>query len=185
MQKIEYRKSTLQSYFRVVINKRNPISMRFTSYLSVLLLFVLGACNWILKPDIIGWIEYDPELDDAGFELCDEEASRRGKLTYPRYKEGRRDLKAFLIENTQNLIEKEGENGHIIIRFLVNCKSKVGRFRTEQLGRDYKSKAFDETIIASLISSLHSIQEWQLPENTDGYIFITCKIENGKLVDVI
>lgn len=159
--------------------------MRLLSFSSLFLLFTLNSCNWILQPDMIGWIEFDPQLDTTAFQLCNEEKARRGHIRYPTYKEGKRDLKAYFMEKANNLVEKQGEDGHIVIRFLVNCKGETGRFRTEQLNLNYKVKAFSPHIAQQLLGHLEGISEWWLPEKMDGYGFVTFKIKDGQLVDVI
>ncbi|MEM9991212.1 MAG: hypothetical protein AAF738_05570 [Bacteroidota bacterium] len=144
-----------------------------------------NACNWLWKPDRIGWIPFDSKQDAFDFELCDEERARQGQIYHPRYQEGKRDLRAYLLQEAQDLHFQLGESGHITLRFLVNCKGQSGRFRVEQLGSDYKTKIFDGAIVDVLLQGVQQIENWELPPEQDGFAVITCKIKDGQLVDVI
>ncbi len=159
--------------------------MRLFTYILLLAsICSLQSCDKLLQPDMIGWIPFDPTLDDTNFQLCDEAAARGGRVHYPRYKEGKRDLKQYFMQNVQ-LPNPNGQNGHIVIRFLVNCKGNAGRFRMEQLGRDYKAREFAVHIPQTILQTMQEIDNWYLPEGMDGYGFVTFKIEDGQLVDVI
>jgi hypothetical protein len=82
-------------------------------------------------------------------------------------------------------------NGYITFRFRVDCQGKVMKqVQVLQTDEKYKSYHFDKGFVNELFSFFKTLNKWKIgmqPQNKPiSYIaFITFKIENGKVVNII
>lgn len=164
-------------------------------FLILILLTPLYLCGQIPEKKIdyplqVGDIYFDSKIDDPNFKLCDEDRVFQyynfGKgLQYSgekikinqHFKDG---LKAK---------EQKDESGFLTIRFVVNCHGKTGRFRIQGMNNDYKEKTFNENLTSQLLSLTRQLDGWIVGEyegkTYDYYQYLTFKIENGKLIEVM
>lgn len=142
-------------------------------------------------PATVGDIEFDEKLDDPAFKKCAPE-----KLISLQYYYGTKGFayqgeKLAIIEKLQNeKISSESKmNGYITVRFLVNCEGKTGLFRVQQMNADLKETAPDKELGDRLLRFTKSLDGWMPKEikgfKTGYYQYLTYKIENGKVSEVL
>ena len=81
-------------------------------------------------------------------------------------------------------------NGYIRIRFMVNCKGKIGRFSLQEMDRDYKEKRFPLEITQQLFDLVSQLDgwlpsKWKQNEPVDYYVHIGFKIKNGQIEEIL
>lgn len=101
---------------------------------------------------------------------------------------------AHILKETQAYMSKQGqweaENGYVRIRFLINCEGETAFWSIQTTDRNFKAKQFPKAMVKSLLDFTVSLDEW-MPNTVDGiseiddYRFITFKIENGEVVEII
>jgi hypothetical protein len=160
--------------------------------LFILLIFPLSVCAQTAEVHkdkiMVSYIEFDPSLDDSAFKICND------TLVYPyfyisiSYKGGKRAIWNY-IESNYKTLEGNTESGYITLRFIINCKGETGRFRMEQLSKDYQPYKFDDDISQQLLGLVKEMKEWQPAKHKevvfDTIFYLTFKIENGKPVDLL
>ena len=142
-------------------------------------------------PATVGDIEFDEKLDDPAFKKCTPE-----KLISLQYYQGTKEFdykgeKIAIIEKLQreNISSETKMNGYITVRFLVNCEGKTGLFRVQQMNADLKETAPDKELGEKLLRFTKSLDGW-IPKEIKGfktgyYQYLTYKIENGKVSEVL
>lgn len=101
---------------------------------------------------------------------------------------GKGRLRSILKENLDS--EKlGGESGYLTYRFVVNCNGEAGWFVTEEAGLDYEKKQFSEDCRLYLYEILKAEKEWKNlvigTEPRDAYTYITFKIKNGDIIELL
>jgi hypothetical protein len=137
----------------------------------------------------VGDIYFDSTIDDPDFKLCDENRV----FQYYNFGKGLQyhGEKIKINEHFNGLIAKEqkDESGFLTIRFIVNCQGKTGRYRVQGMNNDYKEKAFNKNLTSQLLSLTKQLDGWVVGEYEgkayDYYQYLTFKIENGKLIEIM
>lgn len=138
----------------------------------------------------VGDIPFDPKLDDPSFTPCDEERA----VQYYGFGEGIRyeGEKARIIRIYQEQYDKgslAGEDGYIIIRFMVNCEGETGRFRMDEMDQGYEPKSFSPKISTQIFEIAKSLDGWKpgiYQENKyDYYQLLTFKILDSEISEII
>lgn len=161
----------------------------------LLLLPLLNYCqtakNAIPKyPAHVGDLVFDEKLDDGVFKKClgDEFSSQYYN-----------DSKGFQFKGEKieierkleklNLKSTEKSNGFITIRFVVNCEGKTGLFRIQEMNENYEEKNFDQKLTKNLLDFTKKLDGWipkeYLGRKFDYYQYLTFKIENGKVTEIL
>lgn len=169
------------------------VSLRFLSLMFFTCLLLL-ACNGNKKelpvstmkpgiveyPDHVGDIAPDPDLDDPAFETC-------RKTRIPQYYALGAD---YRVPNKQLMdhfgtidLSHSTETGYFTIRFLVNCKGKIGRLREQSMTTEYEKMTFGTELKDAIRNRLQAFDQW--PEGRDFYQYLTFKIEQGKIREVL
>jgi len=138
----------------------------------------------------VGDISFDKDVDDPNFKVCNENRVFQyynfGKGI--QYK-GEKPVINQYFKDQANLPERIGENGFLTIRFIVNCEGRTGRFRVQGMDADYKEKKFDKDLTDELLSLTKQLDGWIVAthdkEKFDYYQYLTFKIENGKLIEIM
>ncbi len=166
-------------------------------YLLVLFSFNLVSCqtekNISKYPDTVGDISFDEKLDEADFKKCG--AGKDSPFSF-QYYQGAKEFeykgeKIAIIEKLkkENIFSEKKINGYITVRFLVNCEGKTGRFRLKHLNSDLKEMRLDEELENKLLKFTKSLDGWMPKEikglKVDYYQYLTYKIENGKVSEVL
>jgi hypothetical protein len=138
----------------------------------------------------VGDISFDKDIDDPNFNVCDENKVFQyynfGKgLRY----EGEKSAINQYFKDKANLRERQGETGFLTIRFIVNCEGKTGRFRIQGMDANYKEKQFEKGLVDELLSLTRQLDGWIVARDDknrfDYYQYLTIKIENGKLIEIM
>ena len=166
-------------------------------YLFALFTFIQMSCQaekTVSKyPDIVGDIVFDEKLDEPGFKKC---GARKDKPFSFQYYHGPKTFgykgeKIAIIEKLkkENIFSEKKVNGYITVRFLVNCEGKTGLFRLRHMDSDLKNISLDEDLENKLLKFTQSLNGW-MPKEIEGlevdyYQYLTYKIENGKVSEVL
>ena len=85
--------------------------------------------------------------------------------------------------------KKQNQNGIIRIRFIVNCKGEIGRFRILEADNNYKGFKFDNEITSQLLKITKTLNDWIPKEyqnkEIDYYQYLIFKIKNGKISEIL
>ncbi len=163
--------------------------------LLILLLSLFTHCqtekNVVSKyPANVGDITFDKKLDDPQFKRCLDE-----KYSFQYYNDSKGlQFKGEKIEierklETLHLKSNPDSNGYITIRFIVNCEGKTGIFRMQQMNENYEEIAFDNKLTNQLLDFTKKLEGW-IPKEYQGkkldyYQYLTFKIENGKVSEIL
>jgi len=141
-------------------------------------------------PANVGDIAFDEKSDDSQFKRCLDE-----KYSFQYYNDSKGfQFKGEKIElerklETLNLKSNPASNGFITIRFLVNCEGKTGMFRVQQMNEHYEESAFDKNLNEQLLDFTKKLNGWMAKEyrglKLDYYQYLTFKIENGKVSEIL
>lgn len=146
-----------------------------------------------MKPDYplqVGDISFNQALDDPEFKLCNES----DVFQYYYFNGGfqYKGEKIKIIEHFKNEFTVNGDrndNGFITIRFIVNCNGKTGRFRVQEMDRDYTEKVFSKQLTENLLTITKRLDGWMVGEyegvQYDYYQYLTFKIEQGRLIEIM
>lgn len=138
----------------------------------------------------VGDIYFDAKIDDPTFKLCDETRV----FQYYNFENGLqyKGEKVKIIEHFAAGFKSSGtenESGFLTIRFIVNCNGQTGRFRVLGMDDDYQEKAFSESLTNQLLNLTKQLDGWIVGEHKgktyDYYQYLTFKIENGKLIEIM
>lgn len=141
----------------------------------------------------IGYIDPTQTIsDDSNFEICGHESRIMDYYNLKpnaEYKGGKRTLRSIVFEQVDP--EKlKGQKGMLTFRFVINCKGEAGRFVTNGVDFDFQKKEFSEETIEHLLSILEELKTWRNLETKDGeardaYAYITFKIEDEEIIDIL
>ncbi len=171
------------------------MKMKKRYYLLLSLFFILlFGCNTekqISKyPESVGDIEYNPEVDNHKFVLCNEKNIYQyfNDSNGLEYKGEKIVIDKIFHENYNNL-NILGETGLIRIRFIVNCKGETDRFRVLGMDEYYGQKAFNKNITDQLLKITKGLSGWT-PKKINGqeidyYQYLIFKIVNGNLIEIL
>jgi hypothetical protein len=100
-----------------------------------------------------------------------------------------------LLKESQAFIEKKNNkysgSGYITFRFMIDCEGKMlKRVQVLQTDTDYKKYHFDKIFVNDLFDYLKTLDQWKIAKSQSGktfnYLaFITFKISNGKVINII
>jgi hypothetical protein len=162
----------------------------------LLLVAIVVSCQPKSNPDKtvylaqVGDTSFDPEVDDPQFKICDTTTVQQ----YYNFGKGlqyKGEKTAITNHFKQKLKTKfqSGETGYITIRFIVNCEGKTGWFRMQSMDENYQEKEFDSDLVDNLLELTKQLDGWQVGTHEqskyDYYQYLTFKIENGNLVEIM
>ncbi len=151
----------------------------------------MSSCDYYLinsydKP--IGHL--DLHKTNAGFKTCLDEVHLPSYYSRKpvEYLHGKDSLQRYFHLNYDNK-GITNQSGYITFRFIINCEGTLGNFEIHELGIDYKEKKFQESLVVHLQELLLQLNEWKAfsrgDSTFDSFHFITFKIDNGELVDIL
>ena len=132
----------------------------------------------------------DPEnsLLSEGFEVCDENFI----LQYynperATYSQGKNGLRSFILSNYKN--KNYTDSGYLNIRFVINCKGEAGRYVIHENDLNLVPKTFTKDLKDQLFELTTHLKKWN-PNFThdmyrDSYMYISYRIENGNITEII
>ncbi len=163
---------------------KNKILMKFLLLMFFPILFSCQSEKIAKITSSVGDIEFDEKLDDKNFKLCNTTQLQYFNLNKELQYEGE---KWAIIKNFERLnLETDAKNnGYITIRFIVNCEGKTNRFRVQQFNAEYKEFSFDKNFVNEILKFTKNLNGWQNLEKRDYYQYLTFKIENGKVTEIL
>ena len=66
-----------------------------------------------------------------------------------------------------------------------HLKAPPNRFRVQQFNADYKEFSFDKSFVNEILEFTKNLNGWQNLEKRDYYQYLTFKIENGKVTEIL
>jgi len=136
----------------------------------------------------LSYISYDAKYDNPNYIICDSTkiSSGRNRL---KYIGGANKFKKDIASIYSYSPEYETFSGYIVIRFLVNCKGKSGRYRAQSLNLDFSPSTAPSDLIEYSIKLVKSLDNWTKSSAHDSkaayHKFINLKINNGQIQHVL
>ncbi|MDQ3394696.1 MAG: hypothetical protein M3512_11375 [Bacteroidota bacterium] len=140
----------------------------------------------------VAYIDPKETLDhDENFALCGLQlnvADYYNSSPHVQYSKGKRVMVNLI--NSKIIKQKlNDESGYLTFRFIVNCKGEPGWFKIEQSDLNFNEKKFNQETIDHLYEIVYDLKTWSpsvLDETPrDVYIYLTFKIKNGELLDIL
>lgn len=138
----------------------------------------------------IGDIRYNSKIDDPSFKVCHEDLSIQFNyngigLVY----DGEKPALVRHFKENYKFKKIVGQTGYIIIRFIINCEGKAGRYRVSEMGLDLVEKKFDKEIRNNILKATKQTTGWVVhiyEGNTyDYYQYLVFKIKDAQLIDIL
>lgn len=82
-------------------------------------------------------------------------------------------------------------NGYVTFRFIIDCQGTMSRVLVQQTDDNYKAIHFQKEFVNDLYSYLKTMDQWKKNlklrnlENINYIAFISFKIKNGEVVNII
>ena len=136
----------------------------------------------------VGDIEFDKNLDDPNFKICNENRVFQYYSVNTNYDGGRKAIRSEIKSFLKSLDLKENKSGYITYRFIISCEGKIGRVRYKSVDNGMQKTTFDLDFTDSLENAIKKLDNW-IPgikdqEKVDSYYQINFKVENGKIIDI-
>ena len=132
----------------------------------------------------VGYIPYDSNFDKPDYLVCDSTqiASGRNRI---QYEGGTKMLKKNILSNYISKREYKSFSGFVVIRFLVNCQGKSGRYRAQALNLDFSTTSAPFDLLTTSLNLVKSFDHWNKSsqkEITSEYLkFINLRFKNGEI----
>ena len=141
-------------------------------------------------PAQVGDITFNEKEDGSDFKKCGEGQS----YSFQYYSIDGFQYKGekIAIQNDLQKLHISGDkslNIYITIRFIVNCEGKTGMFKMQGMDFNYKEIPLDKKLGEQLLNFTKSLKGW-VPKKIqnhqiDYYQYLTYKIENGKVSEIL
>ncbi len=107
----------------------------------------------------LSYIPFDSTVDNPDFIVCDSTAigSGRNRLQYIG---GINKLTEDISSQFSQQQKYDFYDGYIVIRFIVNCDGKSGRYRAQALNLDFSQKIETTDILEYTISLIQNLDHW-------------------------
>lgn len=136
----------------------------------------------------LSYIPYDTKLDSPDYLICDSTKMGSGRSRV-RYIDGTDKLKEAITSNYLYDQKYATFSGYIVIRFLVNCEGKSGRYRAQALNLDFSPSNAPSALLKHSTELIKSLDNWTKSTRHDSKAeyskFINLKIKNGKIQHVL
>jgi hypothetical protein len=136
-------------------------------------------------PDHVGDSAFDKELDDPSFKVCSEGFTRQYYSFGTDVYEGE---KPVIVDFFRQNYRGEGfgdQTGYVIIRFIVNCQGRTGRFRVQEMDLNYQPIKLNSKLIDQLLRLTKELDGWK-PAQEEGksydyYYYLSFQLVNGQI----
>ena len=158
--------------------------------------FVLFGCQpKPVKEDLptqypvhLGEIAIDADLNDSYFYLCDSTDIVQSRIALS-YEGGFRQLEEECHQALSNSESEYSYDGLILVRFIVNCDKKTGRFRFQTLDAGFAYQGCPEALREEIKSCVAKLNNWifihEENRGKDHSKYLNFKFENGELLSII
>lgn len=137
----------------------------------------------------VGYIDPSEALLNETYELCDSE--RIYSLHSPRHLSSYEGSKKMFRESILKTFDSTAfsGSGYINFRFIINCKGEPGWFEIRQTDLEYKKTKLHQSLVKELLDITATPEHWAIrnrnSEAIDYYMYITYRIENGKVAEIL
>lgn len=165
----------------------------FTAIILLITILEIVAQNTMPRPVAgkkkVGWIQFDAKRDNKDFKLCDENNIQEYYQVGTRYDEGLKSVRRFFQRYAPDTFSKKLSNGYLTIRFVVNCRGETDRYRVWATDLEMKPQQVPQETQKKLTDALRAMGSWNPGEYNgiayDSYAFLTFKILDGKITDIL
>lgn len=136
----------------------------------------------------VEYINPETALLNDGFIICNEKyIAQYYNPKRARYSKGKNGLRKFILSNYKN--KDYTDSGYLNIRFIINCHGKAGRYIIHENNLDLEPIKFNPDLVNQLFNLTTQLKKW-IPnyihgENRDSYMYISYRIENGEITEII
>lgn len=166
--------------------------MRLFFYLIICFSPIARSQNTIPKTintkEKIGYIKFDPKIDNVNFFLCDEYNIMEYYQVNPVYNEGLKSINEYFIPHinyANNLCE---EDGYLTVRFVINCKGKTDRYRATFVNTEYLKSSKNKELKKYIVNKIKKMSDWTSGnyegKDFDSYYHINFKISDCKISEI-
>lgn len=137
----------------------------------------------------IGYIDQEKALLNDTYELCDEGNIYHtySSASLKAYSGTKKQFRTSLSQAYSG--DSFTDSGYLNFRFLVNCDGNPGWFEIIQMNLDLEESELNPQMVDSLFTFTVDPKHWNGLEFKEGpsnyYMYISYRIENGKVVEVI
>jgi hypothetical protein len=137
----------------------------------------------------VGDIDFDPRLDNPEFKICNSYVYQYFNLGYGVEYEGEKLAIEKVFQEKYQPGKAKKQSGTIRIRFLVNCKGEMDRFRAIGMDENWNEKTFHPSITDQLIAIAKSLKGWKPKvdqgNRIDFYQYLIFTIEKGEIIEIL
>jgi len=142
----------------------------------------------------VAYIDPEKSLLSEGFQSCNDNIvdyynSRKGDTNgeVASYSEGKNGLRKYILSQYRN--KNYTDSGYLNIRFIINCKGKIGRFIIHENSLNLEPTVFSKDLKDQLFQLTTQLKQWNpvIIEGVemDSYMYISYRIENGEITEIL
>ena len=135
----------------------------------------------------VAYINTKKALLSNGFETCNKMIVDYYNPERATYSEGKNGLRKFILSNYEN--KSYTDSGYLNIRFVINCKGEAGRYIIHENNLDLEPSTLNKDLVDQLFNLTTQLKKWNpnviRGEKKDSYMYISYKIENGEITEII
>ena len=135
----------------------------------------------------VAYINPKKALLSNGFETCNKMIVDYYNPERATYSEGKNGLRKFILSNYEN--KSYTDSGYLNIRFVINCKGEAGRYIIHENNLDLEPSTLNKDLVDQLFNLTTQLKKWNpnviRGEKKDSYMYISYKIENGEITEII
>ncbi len=143
--------------------------------------------NPIVNHDV-SYTPFNENLDNPDFRVCDSTDIRSGRNRL-KYIGGIEKLEKDICNSYKVKTAYKSFSGFIVIRFIVNCKNRRGRYRVQSLDYNFSPKNASSDIADYVMKLIKGLNQWEKSTSSDPETeyskFINIRIENGQIKHIL
>lgn len=163
----------------------------------LLLILLIFPCRLVSQISIskktdprnkVGAIEFDPEVDDLSFTVCDEANVLEYYEAQPVFGEGLKSIRKYFNQYRLNILAKGLKDGVLNVRFVINCEGYTNRYRVSAVDMDYNPQPVPRANELKLRTWVKNMGQWKAGQfkglSYDCYKFISFKIRSEQVTEI-
>jgi len=175
------------------LKNKSTILKVFSTLLTFFSLSIVFAQNTIPKEintiEKVGAIFYDSALDNPNYYLCDEKNIMEYYQVNPKFKEGHNSISNYFEEDIKTVKFSTKITGLLTIRFVINCRGKIGRIRSFAIDYNYNAITLNQKNVNLISDHIKQMPNWTQEEYDgkiyDSYKMISFKINKGVITEIL
>ena len=138
----------------------------------------------------IGWIQFNKNIDNINFVICDELNIEEYYQVNPSYKEGIISIREYFYKQKNILNKLCKKDGYIIVRFVINCQGETDRYRSNFMSFEYiEDLKVNLELQNTIIILIREMGFWNAGKygnkSYDSYQHIKFIFKDNNLIDVL